>query len=241
MNAHTLILALLLGASGCATAPAAGSGRKSVEAEGMAPADAPGSGERALADAQKRAIEKALGVSLAASTRVEGAIATKRRIWADARGRIESWSVLRDWTDKGMRTIRIRAIVIRLAEGEEVPPPGEATVRIDAAGPALDGLRRSFGARGFTVVEKGGDFVVTARSSSNLLRDPRVAPFVSGRGRVQVSVIDAATGGVVLTRSAEAGGLDLDPLEASANAVASAGELGGREAADGVSRYIWNK
>lgn len=241
MSARGLLLALLVVGAGCATAPAGGGGRRTVEAEGMAPADSPRAGERALADAQKRAVEKALGVTLAASTRIEGAIAVKRRIWADARGRVESWSIIKEGTAGGMRVVRIRAVVIRLAEGEELPPPAEATVRIDATGPAREGLRRSFGARGFTVVEKGGDFVVTARSSSKLLRDPRTAPFISGRGRVEMSVVDSATGGVVLTRSAEAGGLDSDPLEASAAAVASAGELGGRETADEISRYLWSR
>lgn len=243
MNARggeALLLAILAWA-GCATAPAAGAGRRSVEAEGTAPADAPGAGERALADAQKRAIEKALGVSIAATTKVDGAIAVRRRIWADARGRVESWAVLSDRVVDGFRVVRIRAVVVRLADGDEVPPPADVTVRIEAAGPAGEGLRKGFGARGFTVVEKGGDFVVTARSGSELLRDARTAPFVTGRGRVTVSVTEAATGGVVWKRTAEASGLDSDPLAASALAVANAGEACGRDAADGLSRILWNR
>ncbi len=241
MNASGAALALLLAGAGCATAPAVGVGRKIVEAEGMAPAQAPAAGERALADAQKRAVEKALGVALAASTRVEAAIVVRRRIWADARGRVESWAVLGDKTVEGMRVVRIRAVVVRLSEGEEVPPPAEATVRIEGGGPAQAGLRRGFGARGFTVVEHGGDFVVKARCGATFQRDPRTAPFVSGRGRVSVSVIDAVTGGVVWERSAEAGGLDADPLSASARAVESAAEAGGRDAAEGLSRLLWNR
>lgn len=242
MNARggeALLLAILAGA-GCATAPAAGAERRIVVAEGRA-ADGPGAGERALADAQKRAVELALGVKLAASTRVEGALAVRRRIWADARGRVESWTVLGERTEGGARVVRIRAVVRRLAEDEEVPPPADTTVRIEAAGPAAAGLRRGFGARGFTVVERGGDFIVKGSSESGLIRDGRTAPFVSGQGRVSVAVVDAATGGVVWEQARESGGLDLDPLTASARAVESAGELGGRDAADGLSRILWSR
>lgn len=231
---------LLLAFAGCASAPVGGE-RRTVTAEGSAPADAPSARDRALADAQKRAVEKALGVSLAASTRVEGAVATRRRIWADARGRIESWTVVGDRTEGGFRLVNIRAVVVRLAEGEEAPPPGEAKVRIEAAGAEAEGLRRSFGTRGFTLVENGADFVVKGAGSSTILRDARTAPFVTGRGRVKVSVVETATGAVVWERSVEASGLDSDARSAAALAVASAGELGGREAADSLSRWLWTR
>lgn len=229
-------LALLLAVAGCASAPVTGAESRTVEAEGRG-ADSP----RALADALKRAVEKALGVSLAASTRVEAAVAVRRRIWADARGRVDGWSVLSESAEDGLRVVRIRAVVRRLADDEMIPPPDGAKVRVEGAGPAAAGLRRGFGARGFSLVERGEDFVVKASAGSTLLSDARTAPFVSGRGKVSVSVVDAATGGVVWERSAEAGGLDTDPQTALARAEESAGELGGRDAADGLSRILWNK
>lgn len=235
VRAATLSVLLLAGA-GCASAPAAGSGRRIVDAEGWGADSA-----SALADAQKRAVEEALGVAISASTRVEKAVAVKRRIWADSRGRIESWTVRSDKAENGLRAVRIRAVVVRLAEGEEVPPPNDTKVRIEAPGPAGEGLRRGFVARGFIVVEAGEDFVVTARGAAELLRDPRTAPFVSGRGRVRVSVKNAATGGLVFERSFEAAALDSDPLSASALAVAGAGETGGRDAADGLSKLLWTR
>lgn len=242
MSGRTLTLALLLAAGGCATVPSAVPGRRTtVEAEGRSPAAAADAGERALADAQKRAVEKALGVSIAASTRVEGAVATRRRIWADARGRVVNWTVKEDRISDGFRVIRISAVVVRLAEGEEIPPPIDAKVRVEASGPAGEGIRRGFGARGFAVVETGGDFVVKARSSSEFLRDPRTAPFISGRGRVRISIIETATGALVWERSAEAAELDADALNASALAVASAGERGARDASDGLSRLLWTR
>lgn len=236
MSARGAALALLLAGAGCASAPVAGAAGKAVEAEGRGV-----DSERALADALKRAVEKALGVSLAASTRIEAAVAVRRRIWADARGRVESWSVLSNRAEDGLRVVRVRAMVRRLADDEMIPPPDGAKVRINGTGPAAAGLRRGFGSRGFTVVERGEDFVVTARAGTTLLRDARTAPFVSARGRVSVSVVDAATGGVVWEQAREAGGLDADSLAAATRAVDSAGELGGRDAADGLSRILWNR
>jgi|CXWL01.1.fsa_nt_gi hypothetical protein len=234
-------LALLLALTGCASAPASSTVGITVEVEGVAPADGSSAGDRALADAQKRAVEKALGVSIAASTKVEAAIAVRRRIWADARGRVESWTVLGDRVEGGMRLLRIRAIVRRLADSEEIPPPVPTAVRIEAAGPVRTGLRRGLAARGFTVVEQGGDFVVRAIVDAEVLRDGRTAPFVSGRGRVSVSVVETATGGVVLEQAREAAELDGDAMTASSRAVESAGELCGREAADGLSKILWNR
>ncbi len=240
MNARGGSLTLLLLLAGCATAPSNGAGRKTVEAEGWA-AEGAGARDRALADAQKRAVETALGVSLAASTRVEAAVAVRRRIWADARGKVESWKVLGERTEGGLRAVRIRAVVARLAEGEEVPPPADAKVRIESGGPADAGVRRGFGARGFSVVPSGGDFVVRASAASTLARDQRTAPFISGRGRVTVSVTDASSGAVLWEQSREAGRLDSDPLTAAAGAVDAAGELAGRDAAEGLSRILWTR
>lgn len=233
-------LLLLLLAAGCASAPVGGGRGGTVEAEGRAP-EGPGAGERALVDALKRAVEGALGVSLAASTRVEGAIAVRRRIWADARGKVERWTVLRETTEAGMRVVWIRAVVRRASATEVLPPPAESTVRIAAQGPAAEGLRRSFGAGGFKVVEGGGDFVATVRANSNLLRDPRTAPFVTSRARVRVAVVESATGTVVSERAGEAAGLDADALDAAAKAGDAAGELAGTAAAVELSSYLWKQ
>ncbi len=236
MNAHGGSLVLLLIFAGCATAPKAGALRTTVEVEGRG-ADS----TQALADALKRSVEKALGVSIASSTRVEAAVAVRRRIWADSRGAVEKWTVLGEKSENGLKVIRVRAVVRRLAEGESVPPPEGTKVRIEASGAAEAGLRRGFGARGFSVVERGEQFVVRARSGSTLLSDMRTAPFVSARGKVTVSVIDAASGGVVWEQTREASGLEADSLAAAALAVENAGELGGRDAAEGLSGVLWNR
>lgn len=241
MNMRRGSLALLLLLAGCASTPIGGAERRTVVVEGWAPARGRASGAKALGDAQKRAVEKAFGVKLAASTRIDAAIAVRSRIWAVARGRVEKWTVLKDGVVDGFRRMRIRAVVRRVADDEELPPPPDTTVRIVAPGPAEAGLRRGFTSKGFILVERGGDFVVKGYGDSSPLQDARTAPFVSARGAVNVSVVEARTGGVVWERSSEAGGLDTDLLAATIRAVESAGEQGGRDAADGLSRILWNR
>ncbi len=128
MNARGGSLALLLAVAGCATAPVSGAGTTTVEAEGRG-VDAP----QALADALKRCVEKALGVSLAASTRVEGAVAVRRRIWADSRGRVERWTVLGERTRDGLTVVRVRAAVRRMTEGEGLLPPADTNGAVRAS------------------------------------------------------------------------------------------------------------
>lgn len=215
-----------------------------VDAEGWAAekaGDPYGPRARALADAQKRAVEKAAGVRVTASTRVEAGIAVRQRVWADVRGRVERWELVDDKLEDGFRKMRIRAVVRLDAPGEEppAPPPLDARVRVDADGAAAEGLRRALSAAGCSLVRIGEQYVVTARAESRVTREKRLEPFVSGRARLHVSVRDAA--GVVLWEGVqEAAELDADPLLAVARADHAAGERAGREAAAGLAEALWN-
>jgi hypothetical protein len=239
---RALLLLLAAGLAGCAGAPPRAPGRVSVEAEGWAaetPGDPSGSRLRALADAQKRAVEKAAGVRVAASTRVDKGVAVRQRVWADARGRIERWDLLADRREDGFRKLTIRAVVRLDLEGEPAaPPPGEARLRVAAQGPAAAGLRRALAARGYEVVESGEQYVVAAAASTTLSRDPRLRPFVSGRTRLSVTVKDPA-GGVLWEAARDASALDADPLLAAARAADAAGEAAGRAAAEGLAEALW--
>lgn len=242
--ALSALLACAAALAGCAATAPRGPERVSVEAEGWAaevPGDSYGPRARALADAQKRAVEKAAGVRVAAVTRLDKGVAVRQRVWAETRGRIERWELLADVREDGFRKMRIRALVRLDAPGAAAePPPADARLRVAAEGPAAAGLRRSLGARGFTLVDRDEEYVVDARSSTSLARDPRLAPFVSGRSRLTVSVKDSS-GTVVWEAAREAAALDADPLLAAARATDAAGELAGRDAAEGLAEAIWSR
>lgn len=237
------VLLLSAGLAGCASAPR-GPARVMVEAEGWAadvPGDPYGPRARALADAQKRAVEKAAGVSVTAVTRVEQGVAVRQKVRADARGRIERWDLLEDRREDGFRKLRIRAVVRLEPPGAPAAaPPADARLRVSGQGPAAAGLRRGLSARGFALVESGEEFTADARATTRVTRDPRLRPFVSGRSRVTVSIKDA-TGAVVWEASRDGAGLDADPLLAAATASEAAGELAGRAAAEGLAEALWNR
>lgn len=237
------VLLLSAGLAGCASAPR-GPARVVVEAEGWAadvPGDAYGPRARALADAQKRAVEKAAGVRVTAVTRVEQGVAVRQRVRADARGRIERWDLLEDRREDGFHKLRIRAVVRLDPPGATPAPlPADARLRVSGDGPAAAGLRRGLSARGFDLVESGEEFTADARATARVARDPRLAPFVSGRARVTVSVKDPS-GAVVWQATREAARLDADPLLAAAAASETAGELAGRDAAEGLAEALWNR
>lgn len=236
------VLLLCAGLAGCASAPR-GPARVVVEAEGWAAdaaGDAHGPRARALADAQKRAVEKAAGVSVTAVTRVDEGVAVRQRVRAHSRGRIERWDLLEDRREDGFRKLRIRAVVRLDPPGAPAPLPADARLRVTGAGPAAAGLRRGLSARGFALVESGEEFTADARATTRLTRDPRLEPFVSGRARVTVSVQDAS-GAVVWQATRDAAGLDADPLLAASAAAEAAGELAGRDAAEGLAEALWNR
>lgn len=244
MNARAAALAVLLGLAGCATAPARAPHSRTVEAEGwaaLAPGEAGPPRARALADAQRRAVEKAAGVRVAAATRVEQAVAVRQRIWTDAGGRVESWETLEERREDGFLKVRIRAVVRLGDDASAMPPPPGATVRVGAGGPSAAGLRRGLSRAGWSVSDKDADYVATAETRANVSRDARLAPFVSGRVRVTVSLREAASGAVVWESSRDAAGLDSDALTAVAEAGESAGELAGREAGEGLAALLWRR
>lgn len=241
-RALAAVLLLSAGLAGCASAPR-GPQRVTVEAEGWAAeakGDAHGPRSRALADAQKRAVEKAAGVSVAAVTRVEKGVAVKQRVRAHARGRIERWDVLEERHEDGFHKLRLRAVVRLEPPGAPAPVPADARLRVSGEGPAADGLRRGLIARGFDLVESGEEFTADARASAKVSRDPRLAPFVSGRARVTVSVKDPS-GAVVWQETREAARLDADPLLAAAAASETAAELAARDAASGLAEALWDR
>lgn len=94
---------------------------EAVEAEGWAAIDPVHPLEtrrRALAEAQKKAVEKAAGVSLSAVTKVEAAVTSEEKIVANVGGYVEKYDVLSEKSEDGFLKIRIRArVLLSLADG----------------------------------------------------------------------------------------------------------------------------
>ena len=261
-----LLLSVML-ASGCSTARIKGSvaAPEAVEAEGWAPVDpkdAVGTKNRALAEAQKKAVEKASGVFVAATTKVEAAISVQQKIQTDSRGFIERYDVLSETTEDGFLKIRIRAFVARLDESRaralKAPPLGTPRLQVliggdDSQDPrwtesARAALRARFVEHGFSLAAVGArrsrhDSYLVVQGVVRAFRvgDARLGAFKSMRARLRLSVTDSRTGEVVLEKSGEASALNLDAGFAADQAAADAGSSVGDAAAGDLAAALWRR
>lgn len=235
MRTGAAVLALAL-AAGCAHAPARGPKLETVTAEGWSPsdkADPIGTKRRALAEAQRVAIEKVTGVEVSARTRVSQAVAVEQRITSRASGTIRSYEVLGESESDGFHKTRIRAVVELGAPANAArrpeAPPGDPKVRVklrgDGADDAAVGVRRALIGRGFTIVNAGkGEITVTGDVST--APQAAVGGFASCRSRATLQARRVKTGAVLWQSSREASAVDPGLTAACAKSSETAGLLG---------------
>ncbi|MBI3553331.1 MAG: hypothetical protein HY077_12625 [Elusimicrobia bacterium] len=235
---------LVLSLAGCAALSPRPRG-ETVTAEGWAALDAKdpcGTKARALAEAQRRAVEKAAGVTVRARTTVEAAVELKQKITADARGRIERFEVLEEKREDGFLKVRIRALLVLepAPEKQDAFPP-DLKFALEVPAEAAQALRQGLLDRGgiLASAEAKPDLLIRGKAQTKPFRDPRVRPFFSSRASLTVEAVDAATGTVLWTKTQEAAALGSDPESASASAVASASAS--LAAADELARVLWNR
>lgn len=149
-------------------------GGEVVEVEGWAPvdpADLLGTRRRSLADAQRKAVERVLGVYISAKTRVSQAAKVEQNILAKGEGYVRRYDVLSEKAEGGFAKTRIRALVLYKRVGEDLkrlgvmspPPPGDPRILVlvreaglaDKGDPrAAAALRRGLLERGFSVIDR---------------------------------------------------------------------------------------
>ena len=238
------VLAVLVSA-GCAHGPAKNAGRV-VEAEGWAPydsADVPGSRRRALAQAQRQAVEKATGVTVSARMRVDKAVAVEDRLQSRSSGRLRKWDLLEEKLDGGFLKIRIRADVSldpKDLEAAGLPPMGDPSVSVVVRSAGLsdedvqrasDGVRRAFLDRGFRLVEGEADLLVRAEAR-RLPLDVTVYGMRPARAQLSLQAVRRSTGQILSQASREASALDPSRAAAAGKALERAGLIGGEALAD---------
>lgn len=229
-----------------------------VEADGWAASDGgrPGSApRRAAADALRRAVEKAAGVSLAARTRVRDGAAVSERMIADAAGCVRRFEVLAESACDGGRCARVRAQVetgVGACAGRPVLPPAaveEARVSVVLTGEGAHGaeaaesagaeLRARLAGRGWTVVDREPEFRLVGRAGMKETSDPRLGALSSSRAVLLVRV-ETAGGRVLGEATTEAAAVDADPSFAARLAAGSAAEAALPRAADALEEGLWD-
>ncbi|TBR22147.1 hypothetical protein EPO15_08655 [bacterium] len=221
-----------------------------VEAEGWSPDDAKdllGTRQRSLAEAQKKAVERVVGVYVSAKTRVAAAVTLDQNILANVGGYVKRYDVLKEWSEGGFYKTKIRAHVLYKKLGDDLKglglvrpeaPPGNPRVLVDVAetggdageSPAAAAVRKSFVERGFQVgaaAPKTGasDIRVVGTASARELTDVRLGGFVSWRARVELTASRTGSAEVLARKTQEASGLDTVSDIARAKALENAGGL----------------
>lgn len=190
-------LALVSGAlTGCAhPSRALAQEEVTVEAEGWTPLDHEHplqAKQRALAEAQRKAVEKALGVTVSATTKVESAITLEQRITANVGGSIRSYEILSERENDGFLKTLIRARVLLRPAAREV---SSIHFFVRCADEKLaTALRAALTVRGFSVsrVENDGEYIVSGEASVYSMPSP-YAELRSYRARVSVDVLSVKT------------------------------------------------
>lgn len=207
-----------------------GPASRAVTAEGWAPVGPEGRAharERALADAQRRAVESAAGVRLEARSRVSGSVALEQEVETRSRGSLESWEALEEREEDGLLRVRVRAVVSPGA----APGRGPVALRLEDPRVAA-GVARALAERDVPVDRRARDRVegVGRRRflADTLIPGTRVA-------RASVSLTLSGPAGE-RAASGEASAVDLDPELAADKAAEAAGYRAGLALADALAR-----
>ena len=236
MSRSLLALAALLALSGCAaTRPPRA---EVVEAEGWAPLGAdgePGARRRAVAEAQRRAVEQISGVTVRSRTTVAQAVSVDQRITAESLARIERYEIVSESHDASFFKVRLKAWVSRR------PPqaPAPQGLRASADNARLAGpLSR----RGWVIVgaSDAPEVSLSATTGGAAVSDPLIRPMESWRARVTLEAKDTA-GAVIWSNEQNAASLGVSSDEARREAESRAFDLAAAAASKELPEILWQR
>ncbi len=237
-----------------------------VEAEGFAPNDPKdilATKRSSLVDAQRNAIEKAVGVFVSGKTMVEKAIAIENNILAKSDGYIKKYDVIAEGpSENNLYRTKIRALValkdlekdlkqMSLLKTAQVLRPRvtiDLVEKVDKAavdeGAASSALQQSLMQQGFVVVQgdraKEAELVIKGKASSFPFQTEGLGGFVSYRARLAVQVMRPGTQDVVYSTSKEASGLGGNADLAALKSLETVGDVTGKEMGTQLTD-LWSK
>ncbi|HAM36036.1 MAG TPA: hypothetical protein DEB40_05360 [Elusimicrobia bacterium] len=258
----TLRAVVLIGAAGlwagCAGLPPGSSREILVAAEGWAPIDArdsSGTRRRALADAQRKAVEQVSGTAVASLIHVRDAMTVRQKVITEVRGFVSRTDVLDERKEGGFFKIRIRAFIRPEEPSRPAGPlPAEARFALTVTGlglrdedlgaAAAAAIRKELLARGFDLSDDstGPDsWLLQGDAAAVPILDSRLGSFHSARAQVSLRVLEPKTQTVVWETSQESSALGLDPRSAALAAAQAAGALAGQHATGEVLDVLWKR
>jgi hypothetical protein len=236
-----------------------------VEAEGLAPYNAKdliATKRASLTDAQRTAVEKAVGTYITARTRVDKAVAIENNILARSEGYVKKYEILKESIEGDLYKTRIRALVAMstlesdLKNFSIIEPYGSKKIKLTVAveesvdsNPtdsvaAQNAFQKSFIDRGYIILgaEKAAeaDLVVSGRANASPFQATGLGGFVSYRAVMSVEVKKPSTGEIMVSLTKEASGLGGSPALAASKALETVGTQAGDAAASDISRIKIN-
>lgn len=121
-----VLIAITIFAAGCGGSrlkTGKAPGGEVVEADGSCPiinGDVKGARACALAEAQKQALERVIGLYISAKTRVDKAVTIEQNILAHTEGYISKYDILKDKKDGDSYKVKIRALVLFQKIGDDL-------------------------------------------------------------------------------------------------------------------------
>jgi hypothetical protein len=235
-----------------------------VEAEGFAPNEGKilDIKRGSLADAQRNAVEKAVGVFVSARTLVEKAVAIENNILAKTEGYVKKYDILSEGpSDGNLYRTKIRALVaikdlekdlkdMSLLKTAELARP-RVTIKLDETidknttpeKAASTALEQSLTNQGFVVVqgdrEKEAELVIKGTAASYPFQSEGLGGFVSYRARLAVQVTRPGAQDVVVSLSREASGLGGNRDLAALKSLETVGDLAGTDLGAQLTK-IWS-
>src|SRR5581483_11922114 len=262
--------ALLLMAVGCAGSKSRLKVGKTVdgevvEAEGFAPNEGKilDIKRASLTDAQRNAVEKAVGVFVSARTMVEKSIAIESNILSRTEGYVKKYDVVSEGpSDGNLYRTKIRALVaIKDLEKDlkdlsllKTPELARPRVSIDIeesidknTSPekaAATALEQSLTNQGFVVVQgdraKDAELLIKGKASSFPFQSGGLGGFVSYRARLALQVTRPGAQDTVASLSREASGLGGNDDLAALKSLETVGDLAGNDLGAQLTQ-LWSK
>ncbi len=235
---------------------------QTVEAKGEArfdPQNRPLSRSRALARAEKAALEKALGVRISEATQLSASIVTHEAIDAESSGMINHYKILKEGENGNVYQVDIEASVSPLPADNrrqvslfsKAPPDSQPlTLRLNGnfkesrlATLALSALETGFKKRGFSFNASGktsGRFVVTTQGfSSKFIHSPLLGRLHSCRAKIDIQIQDTLSHNLIIDRWVEAAGVGGSEDIALERALSNASRKAGIQSAEELAQDLW--
>lgn len=221
-----------------------------VEAEGMAPMtdDLAGVRKASLADSQRVAVEKVVGVLVSGKTLVEKATMIEQHILAQSAGYVKKYEVIKEWQKGGYYYTRIKALVSYQKVWADLdkmailhsPVVGNPRVAILINEPTLSNtLAQGLTRQGYRIVDShNSEIVITGEVSTETVTSPELSGLISIRGILAARALKPKTGEVLSSISIQASGADFTEKTAHQKAMTLLGEKASENLSESLTSLL---